>query len=126
MSKKKQELKVLPFTPRLRLKLRTLLRKGFAWYSELSSEEGLTEDEFAEGFDNYAMMSVRVIGLNGDAGFELASSEDSSEQLKDKFMSYLETENIQLIRDLENRILESDKPANPETAPTSEGLEGEV
>lgn len=123
---KKQELKILPYTPRLRLKLRTILRKGFAWYSELSGDEGLTEDEFAEGFDNYAMMCVRIIGLNGDAGFELASSEDSSEKLRDKFMGYLETDNIQLVRQLENNILEADQPANPETAPTSEGLDPEV
>jgi hypothetical protein len=123
---KKQELVIHPYTPRLRLKLRTLLRKGLEWYSDLSDEEELTEDEFAEGFDNYAMISVRVSGLNGEAGFELASSTDSSDELRKKFMGYLETENIQLVRELEQKIMDSDSPTNPETAPTAENLDPEV
>jgi hypothetical protein len=96
------------------------------WYVNVSKSEGLTDDEFNEGFDNYAMMSVRIIGLNGDAGFELASPEDPSEEVREKFLGYLETDNIRLIRKLERMIIESDKPHDPEKAPNADNLDPEV
>lgn len=134
MAKKEQRMIVLPYTPRIRLKLRTLLRKGFVWYKELLDKKGLpdsefndlTEKEFDEGWDNYAMMCIRISGLNGDAEFELASPDDSSENTITKYLGYLDTENIQLVRELEQMILDSDKPHDPEKAPTADNLDPEV
>ncbi len=126
MSKKKQELTVLPYTPRLRLEFRTMWRKSSGWIEEFSNTEGMDLEIADELMADYLMLSVRISNLNGDAGFELASLNDSPDALQSKFKAYMGTKDMTALRALEEKVKEADKPYNPETAPTGEGLDPEV
>jgi hypothetical protein len=123
---KKTPVTVKPLTPRLRIKFRKILRKVYQWDDELASELDIPIGEVDEMASDYAMLSVRVSGVNGDVGFEFASPEDTPKALKDKFLVYMNLEDMSELRKLEDQIFEMDRPANPDTAPSAVGLDPEV
>jgi hypothetical protein len=98
---------------------RAMIGKARAWIEEMASEYGLSDDlnTMWSAYLDYAMMSVRVSGLNGKADFKLASIKDTPDDVRAKFEAYMQTKTPAIVWDIEQQIEAMDAPANPDNAP---------
>lgn len=110
------EHEILVYTPRLRLQYGALLRKC-PWYVDVAEELGVEKIVLDDALADYLQMSIRVSELNGALDFEFADTKDTPEQVKEKFMVYLDTQDIEFIDKLTDEINAVDAPADADIAP---------
>jgi len=117
-------MKILKRTPRTDLRYHGFMRKMGAILNQVAEENGVPKEAADDALEAFAWVSARVEFEVGEVDFELAQTSDTSEKIHDKFQKYLDTERMDQVTAARTGIRESDRPANPVTAPDGESQKG--
>lgn len=111
-------MKVKRRTPRTEMHFAAIVDKMTPFYKELAKEEGVEETVVDQSLSKFARLSSRV-ELNGkeELDFEFASLSDTPDQVKEKFVAYLDSEHLDQIEEI-RREMRGEVATDPATAPT--------
>lgn len=104
-------------TPRVQLVQTSIMRKMADLTDDLQGEIQIDEDVLDLGLSRFAELSARWLPNGTALDFQLASGMDSAEQIREKFLAYLDTESVDEVEAAFGAMYELDRPADPATAP---------
>lgn len=110
-------MKVNRRTPRSQLVAGVILVKGEELKEGLAEEIGLDQPYIQLALSRFAGLSTRVQFKNGEIDFELARGTDTPEQLRAKFMAYMESECLGAVEAAQDELDELDRPYDEALAP---------
>lgn len=112
-------MRILPQTPLNHMRYQAILQNAVNWYEELAEKYGVEGDRLGSHLVDFASISTRITGLNGDLPFKPIEPGDDEKQMKKKFADYINTP-TSVIADLLVKIQQTDKPFDPDLAPDVE------
>lgn len=110
-------MKVHKRTPRTEMVLKTLIVRAGDLVQRLAAEMEVPAEAVDQEFFQFLRLSSRVQFENGEVDFMLAKATDTTEQLAERFIRYLDSGQINVIQAAWNDIYEMDMPADPVTGP---------
>ena len=110
-------IEVKPLTVAGRLRAQAIISQMRPFIEELVKEYEMPSDKLWNSLYDYAAYCVRINGLPKKCDFQWAKGLDDAETIKTKFVAYLDTVNIDLVREIEAAINEIDQPIDPDLAP---------
>jgi hypothetical protein len=103
---------------------RALARRCLADYDSFGEISDMPQDAWENELDLFLMMSARMSGVNG-ADFELIAPNDDVAIIREKFVTYLNSAQLDLVDSIREQINQADTPSDPDLAPGAKP-EGEV
>jgi hypothetical protein len=118
-------MKVLKRTPRTDLMLDGILIRMSELLSPVAEELGVPTFKADEALTTFARLSARVAFDTGEIDFSPVEPGDGADQIHAKFNVYLDTECMETVIKALAAVSESDRPAEPMSAPAPpEGAKG--
>jgi hypothetical protein len=111
-------MKIKTKTPRTEMTHQSLVHKMTSFYETLAEELGYDAVAVDMELSRFATLSARVEFDKGEADFSLALPTETTEQIKTKFLQYIDTEKMPVIDEAFRRIVQQDLPlVSPEQTP---------
>lgn len=107
---------IKPRTPRVDMHQSIIIDRMGAFWQQLATDEGVPENVLDIELTKFAILSTRA-DFGGGVDFDLALPADTPEVIRDKFLAYLDTKNIDQIEKANAAIRAKDAPVNSATAP---------
>jgi len=108
---------VKPYTGKVHIQYRALLRRSLDWQNrDVAQELGITERDVNIEFSDYASVSVQIVPDDKKHLKLFALPTDSTDILREKFLQYIELPAELLIRWV-NALIEANTPADEVLAP---------
>lgn len=110
-------METLKRTPRTELVYRALLVKMSEVLDETAVEIGVDQRLVDDAMEIFAWISARSAFDPGEVDFELAKPSDTPDEIKTKFLIYMDTACIEKIEAAKSKLREMDRPVDPDIAP---------
>lgn len=85
-------------TPRTEMVYASILDKMSEFYVALADELGFSVDTVEKHLTEYAALSARAEFKKGEIDFDLADVKDTPDEVKAKFIKYMDTEKIEVVK----------------------------
>jgi hypothetical protein len=109
-------MKVGKRTPRTQMHHDALVIKATEFYEELAEQEGVTVEALDSALTRFCRLSSRVV-FKKKLDFELATMADTPDQIREKFVAYLDTEHMEVIDEATRLMVEQSVTPDPATGP---------
>lgn len=107
-------MKIRPKTPRTEMVHSALIAKMGEFYKALGQELGVGSEAVDKELTRFAALSARTEPESkGEIDFELAVVTDTPEQIREKFMVYIDTKCYGVVDAAMDGILIADRPITP-------------
>lgn len=107
-------MKIRPKTPRTEMMLSAMLAKMGEFFEALGEELGVGALAADKELTKFATLSARAeLERKGEIDFELAVVTDTPDQIKAKFMRYIDTQCYGVVDAAMDSILIADRPITP-------------
>lgn len=85
-------------TPRTEMVYASICDKMNEFYKALADELGFSVDTVEKHLTEYASLSARAEFKKGEIDFELADVKDTPDEIKAKFLKYIDTEKVEVVK----------------------------
>lgn len=106
-------MRVKPKTPRTEMEHAAIINKMGAIYESLGTELGYGPEAVDVEMSRLATISARVVFDKDEIDFAIVQHSDSPDEIKTKFVKYIDTTCYQLIESAMRQIVAQDLPLTP-------------
>lgn len=106
-------MKIVVKSPRTEMFYTSITSKMVGFFEALAEELNYTIPAVDEQLSQFASISARAVPESGEFDFELAMPSDTSQQIRAKFMKYIDTSCYGNVETAMRRIVQLDLPLTP-------------